>query len=163
MKRILMALPILTILLTGCPGIPKMLTEEESIIQKIVEVPGYTKDQIFERSKMWIAENFKSAKAVLEYENKENGILIGHGNMALPVSDIRSMATLPWRFKFILKEEAKNDKFRVTYSNLIVINGAGNETSRWVPDDYDKVKTILLNMADEIGASIRTQQSNDTW
>lgn len=161
MYRIFLAVFVIFIL-SGCT-IPRPLTEEESTIQKVVEVPGYNKSQIFERSKMWFAENFKTAKSVIEYDNKDEGILIGKGVMALPVSDIRAMSTLPWRFKFTVKEEAKDNRFRLTYTNLVVIDGTGSEQAAWTDDDYSKVKPILLKMADDISTSIQSQTKNDKW
>ena len=41
------------------------ITDEERTIVQVFEAPGYSKDQIFSATKVWIAENFKSAKAVI--------------------------------------------------------------------------------------------------
>jgi hypothetical protein len=161
MYRLFLAVFMISFL-SGC-AIPRPLTEEESIIQKVVDVPGYNKGQIFERSKMWFVENFRSAKSVIEYDNKDEGILIGKCVMELPVSDIRAMSTLPWRFKFTVKEEAKDNRLRLTYTNLIVIDGTGSEQTAWTDDDYSRVKPILSKMAADIAASVQSQTNNEKW
>jgi len=54
----------------GCAGL-QPIADADRTFERIVEAPGYSKKQIFNGTKIWIAENFRSAKAVLEYENKK--------------------------------------------------------------------------------------------
>ncbi|MFE0305554.1 DUF4468 domain-containing protein, partial [Bacillus altitudinis] len=53
-------------------------------ISQVIEVPNKSKDQIFEDSKIWIAQSFKSANNVIQYADKSTGSIIGKGNIQYP-------------------------------------------------------------------------------
>jgi len=74
---------ILLIILVGCAGMQQAPASELEF-QRIVEMPGFSKDKIYNATKIWIAENFGSAKAVIEHDDKEGGTLIGNGNIQYP-------------------------------------------------------------------------------
>ena len=80
---------IIFLFLTGCAGL-QPITDSDRTFERVVEAPGYSKEQIFNGTKIWIAENFKSAKAVLEYENKDTGTIIGNGIISYPCSGLES-------------------------------------------------------------------------
>ena len=61
----------------GCAGM-QPVTEADRTFERIVPAPGHNKDEIYDSVKMWIAENFRSAKAVIEYDNKQAGTIIGN-------------------------------------------------------------------------------------
>jgi hypothetical protein len=113
MKRILI-IAIVGVMLAGC--MPKMTApnSEELQIERIFQVRNLDKDEIFERSKMWMAKNFKSAKSVIEYENKEKGVIIGNGT-----TDIYIKITLPRIVAtFTMQEDIKDGKVRLKIDNV---------------------------------------------
>lgn len=63
------AVVVLVALLAGCAGM-QPVTEADRTFEGSFEAPGATKDQIYNATKVWIAENFRSAKAVIEYDNQ---------------------------------------------------------------------------------------------
>jgi len=75
MKRIAFLL-FIAVLLAGCSSVP--YSEISGPYQKIVEL-GKTKADIFNSSMQWVAQSFKSAKAVIQYSDKESGIINGNG------------------------------------------------------------------------------------
>lgn len=110
------------IALTGCAAM-QPVSEADKTIEQITEAPNFTKDQIFTGSKIWIAENFKSAKAVIEYENKEEGVIIGNGSTSYPCSGMECLqagAATDWKLNFTMRIDAKDNKFRTTFSNLSI-------------------------------------------
>ena len=64
---------LLVLLFVGCA---KALTDTDRTFDCVYEVPEKSKDQIYSSTKIWIAENFRSAKAVIEYDNKEEYTLM---------------------------------------------------------------------------------------
>src|SRR5437867_1266257 len=85
--------------LLGCAGM-QPVEQKDLEFEKIIEVQNYSKDSLYEGVKIWIAQNFKSAKAVLEYENKEQGTIIGNGIIHYPCSGIECMAKSDWTVPF---------------------------------------------------------------
>jgi len=82
---------VLVVMMSGCAGM-QPIQETDRTFDGVFETPGFSKDQIFTSTKIWIAENFRSAKSVIEYENKEEGTLIGKGAIPSPCQRI-SMGT----------------------------------------------------------------------
>jgi hypothetical protein len=105
------------LLLTSCAGL-EPVPESERTFEGVFAAPGFTKDQIFTATRIWIAENFRSAKAVIEYENKEDGTLIGNGVISYPCDGIDCIAKGDWKVPFTMRVDTKDQKFRLTFSNL---------------------------------------------
>lgn len=150
-KLFLGVMLILTMIIgLGCMHIPKYhpVSKEDLVIQKVVNIPGFTKNQIFEQSKIWIAMNFKSAKAVIEYENKEQGTLIGNG-------------ILPnvWSLCFTMKIDIKDEKLKVSFINL----GYAGYHVPIVRVVLDKAKPRLLEIPDRIVLSIIKAADREDW
>ncbi len=73
MKKIII---IIFIMLSSCAsykGSNEFISPEENIIQYIQEFPGKTKDVLFLNTNSWYVEAFNSAKAVMEFGDKEQG------------------------------------------------------------------------------------------
>lgn len=89
-----------------------ILTEEEATITGIIEVPK-DKDTLFRDSNIWMADIFNSAENVVEYLDKEEGIILGKFYLS---SDTLSIGT--FRDKCKLKIEVKENKVRIKVTAL---------------------------------------------
>lgn len=121
-----LALTVAVIALSGCAAM-QPVAETEKTLEIITEAPDFTKDQIFTGSKVWIAENFKSAKSVIEYENKEDGVIIGNGSTSYPCTGMECLqagAATDWKLNFTMRIDAKDNKFRTTFTNLSIYKPA---------------------------------------
>lgn len=117
MTLIRLLITSLTILIiSGCMAAAPV-AKKDQIIQYVIELPGKSKPDIFEQSKQWIAQTFKSAKAVIEYENKEEGIIIGNGSINRPTSGVY-LGSGGHLIAFNMKEEIKEQKARISFENL---------------------------------------------
>jgi len=112
MRRILIV-AIAGIMLAACATYGKV-NPADLQSEKIFQVPNLSKDEIFERSKMWIARNFKSAKAVIEYENKEKGTIIGNGAVSTSIN----MGLSPITATFTMQEDIKSGRVRLKIDNV---------------------------------------------
>jgi hypothetical protein len=153
------------------------LTEEEATIVQVYEAPGYTKDQIYDSTKMWIAQKFKSAKAVTEYDNKEEGILIGNG--IIPYTCAKGFAggmecamKSDWTVPFTMKVEAKDGKFRLTFTNIHLawpaayrsgISTPAHDGPVWQRKELEKIRPRLLEFGNDINASMGKLKASDDW
>lgn len=101
------------------------ISEDQKTIEFVLDVPGHNKDAIFSASKAWIAENFNSAKAITEDTDKDAARIIGNANIKYPRSsgfDCLSLARENDLLGFTLRIDAKDNKFKTTYSNLKIIS-----------------------------------------
>ncbi len=168
LKKLLIGIATVAMLFVGCAGQGNIKPDAE--LQKIVEVPGFTKQQIHQQAKIWIAENFRSAKSVIEYDNPEDGVLIGNGRTAVPKMWYFSMGQgADDSTCFTMRIDSKDGKFRVTFFNIVLDIGpsygmykspGGERPIRQA--EFEKMKPILLNYADRIKDSI-IKHTEDKW
>lgn len=103
-------------LLSGCAATMR-ISPEDAVYQKIIELPNQSKSAIYEKSRQWFAERFKSARSIIEYENKDEGAIIGNSAMPRPVSvvHIGGGSTI----SYTMKEEIKDNRVRLTFNNFV--------------------------------------------
>jgi uncharacterized protein YceK len=145
-------------LFSGCASTRALSTSEKQI-QKIVEVKGASKNQLFDKSKMWFASTFKSANAVIQYENKENGTIMGNGNITT------SITTVLWRLKFSIATEVKDEKARITITGTSV--SAADRDNEWPvsPWYWDSFKNELESLSTEYELFLKdkTESQPGNW
>lgn len=49
----------------------------------VVQIDSLNKDQLYLQAKKWFVNTYKSAKAVIQMDDKENGLIIGKGTFVL--------------------------------------------------------------------------------
>jgi hypothetical protein len=156
MRRVIWAL-LVSVVLSGCSGFHAM-SPDEMQIQKVVEVPNTPKDVLFDKSRMWYAAAFRSATAVIQYENKENGTIMGNG----VVSDLIMMT--PCDMRFSVATEVKDNKARITATGLSInLNHKGEQpVNRRMWDNFkDRIEEIMTGYEQYIkGQSINSKSDN---
>lgn len=164
-----------SILLLGASGLaeakrPTPVADGERTVVQVFDAAGHTRDEIFSASKMWIAENFRSAKAVVEYEDRGEGTIVGNGVIAYPCTGgfacrIRADA---WSVGFTMKVESKDDRFRLTFTNVVLklpssaYGPAHDEPVEW-KEDMDNIRAKLLEFGPQIVAQLSEAQTSSDW
>jgi hypothetical protein len=165
------AVVVMVALFAGCAGM-RPVAETDRTFEGIFEAPGATKDQIYSATKMWIAENFRSAKAVIEYDNKDDGTLIGNGIIPYSCSGMGCLGRSKSRVPFTMRVDADEGRFRLTFSNLrltwpmsYLAWGAlpPHDGPLTTQGDYDTVKPILLAFGPSIADAIRQGKVKKDW
>jgi hypothetical protein len=156
---------ILFILLTFLAVSGAFAAYYEAPFEKIFEAPGNSKDQIFDGSKVWIAEKFRSAKAVLEYENKEAGTIIGNGMIPYPCSGWKCMGASGWKVMFTMRVDIKDQRFRLTFSNFRVLGSVPGPNGEPIGTEssYNNVMNVLIAYGDEMLSSFARDKKKDDW
>ncbi len=171
MRTIVTAL-FLALAMTGC-AYTQTLPPAELVVQKVVEVPGVSKERIFEKSKVWFARTFRqsmsgwveqnSRRTVIQYENQESGVMIANGAILYPHDGFTSESyKTGWEVRFTLEVEAKDGKARVTFNRLtmfvpsIICGYYSLRTSSYerplYAEEFEKAKPPFLDLADQFGA-----------
>lgn len=155
------------LLVSGCAGM-EPVSEADNTITQVYDATGIRKDQMFDLTKIWIAENFRSAKSVIEYENKSDGMVIGNGVIPYPCSGLGCAGRGDWTVPFTMKVEMKDDKFRLTFLNIrmkwpaLQYRGAYDGPVR-VKAEMDEIKPKLLNLGDQLAESMRKNTIKTNW
>lgn len=103
--------------LAGCTGL-QHVPADQRVVSKVFETPGTGKAALHNGAKVWLSETFRSAKAVLEYDNPEDGTLIGNGNVRWPCDGLECVAKGEWRLHATMRIDVKDNRFKLTLSNL---------------------------------------------
>lgn len=87
--------------------------------EKVYEVPNFTQAKLYDGVRQWFAISYGSANAVIQYEDKAVGTIIGKGNMKYPCSTgFECMAAPDARIEFTSRIDTKDGKIRVTYDSI---------------------------------------------
>jgi hypothetical protein len=156
----------------GCAGM-QQAPESELTIQQVYEVPGSPQDKIYNEAKIWVAENFRSAKAVIEHDDAKSGTLIGNGNMKYPCSGLDCVAKNDWKVHFTMRMDTKDNRFRLTFSNLMLSWPSsynttfgyqkGQEVRVWQQGDVNIIRPELLQIGNNIAAAVKNSAGKSTW
>ena len=172
MKELLL-ISFLSFSLAGCmtPLTPTQQGMPE--ISKVVEIPNKSKDKIFEESKIWIAQSFKSANNVIQYADKETGSIVGKGNIQYPCDGFMDCSAFGNdKVNFTIKIDTKDNKARVvisdvTRTSLTYVKGGMNNIGREVPilimEHQQKITTKLNDVVEQYKIAITSDISSNNW
>ena len=150
----------LLIVLSGCQTL-EPIPSEDNTYSIIYEYPGVSQDDLFTSANDWLVTQFREADSVIEYTDKEAGIITGKCNADVPLGGF-----VPVNIEFKLTINVKDDKARIKLDNMQK-NSKGNAIYEAVTvfsrSDYDK----FAIWADEsLGSSFNEYVSSgahDTW
>jgi hypothetical protein len=171
MLRNFIATFAITVALFGCAS-AQPISEADRTFDRVVDAPGYTQDQIYNFTKIWIAQNFKSAKSVIELDSKEDGIIIGNGIINYPCTGMDCMVKSDWRVPFTMRVDIKNEKFRVSFLNIRLSWPSSYSSGMAIPaydgpvntqGHMDEIKPALLKFGDELLASMGATGNSNDW
>ena len=167
MKKVILIAGLMFLIISGCAGV-RPAAVADFTIERVVEAQGFSKEQIFDGTKIWIAENFRSAKAVLEYESKDTGSIIGNGIIPYPCSGFECIGTDGWNVPFTMRVDIKDQRFRLTFSNIrLSWPPAPGRTSYDGPVGtqraVDAIRPVLLRFGDQLLAALGKEKGKGNW
>ena len=176
MKKLLLAGVLgLGLVLGGCATTPQSPSEPVKF-EKIYPMGELKQAQVYDGARQWFATAFRSANAVIQYEDKATGSIIGKGNMQYRCAGFTDCMTMTGadRVDFTVRVDTKDGRMRVSYDNLThykpaqVISGVRYaETNRPITVNYPSAKVIvdeLNKSSDAMAEKIKTQQKvNADW
>jgi len=78
---------------------------------KVVQAPGVTKDELYARGKAWFATISKSARDVIQTDDKNAGILVGKGSQTVFVPTMLGMSVAT-KLLFTAKLAVKDGRYK---------------------------------------------------
>lgn len=157
-----LAASVMTIL-SSCATGPK-LAPEQRVASFVIEHPGLLKNDAYVRSSSWIAKTFRSAKAVIQVQDKDSGKTVGRG-YARCDSVRQALDVNHYQVGFTLDITNKDQKSRLMFEDVAIfletdmspamVNIADS-------DDMTKVKNECLSpMANELRAALTSKSKDD--
>ncbi len=158
MKKKLSKLIILLVVFS-CISL-SLFAKEPLSYQKVIELPGLSKQEIYDSSNQTLAIMFENSKFAIQYQNFEKGTIIAncHDNIKF------NFMVLPTDFKMTIN--IKDEKIRVTFSEIATTATVGRSsstayiTNEKALNDFkkegDKIITSLIN-------GIKNKSSDEDW
>lgn len=83
---------------------------------QIIDCGDQTKEQLYVKLNYWFASTFNSANSVIQYNDKDAGVIVGKGYMSQIAAHAGGMNTYVVNISPIIKVDIKDGKVRVTYT-----------------------------------------------
>ena len=93
----------------------------------INEVRGTKTDTLFERAKSWIVDSFKSAKTVIDYEDRASGTLVAKPVISVPVKPRGLLGISQEIYKVAIDIRVKEGRYRC---ELQILEGVPSDAER---------------------------------
>jgi hypothetical protein len=149
---ITLSLACIGLFLAGCMTMPAPADQSDYAgFEYVTNVEGLKKDALYEGVKLWVAENFRSAKQVLDFENKDQGIIICNGVIPNIVLDT-GMIKMPQQAAFKMKVEVKDDKMRLSFTQYQII---GRTNDSLFKDEVAQIRAQLSKFGDSIAIYLK--------
>ena len=94
---------------------------------QVVNCPGQTKDQLYQKMHYWFSASFNDANHVIQMDDKDAGTIIGVGLVSNIASHVGGINRYDVSIRPIIKVDIKDNKIRITYTvqNYDVLKSAG--------------------------------------
>lgn len=161
MKKLFTTICAIAALITGCAGMQEA-PKEQLTFSQVYELPGHTSAQIYDGVRIWISENFRSGKSVIDHADKESGIIIGNASMNYPCNGLDCVGREGHMAHYTMRSDIKDGKMKLTFSNLEVSSQAGRYPV-WMQGQLDAIKPILLSHGEKIKESITADTQKSEW
>lgn len=148
---------IMIVLLFGCYNVPQIKKTEE--LQYVYQIPNCSKNDIFDKANVWIAESFGSYKSVVEMKDRDTGIIVLNGLID------HNLGLGSWiHCRYTMTIDIKDNKIRITFRNIRLRWKDGFERLPYETEyEQDKVrlKSISISLYDALSSKII--KKTDEW
>ena len=128
-------------------------------MQYVYELPNFSKNDIFDKANVWIAESFGSYKAVVEMIDKDTGIIVLNG-----LTD-HNLGLGSWiQCRYTMTIDIKDNKIRITFRNVRLRWKDGFERVPYETEyvqNKERLKNISISLYDAL--SSKNKKKTDDW
>jgi len=154
---------IFMVLITwGCANTPppEPATPDDLIIRRVSVVPGFSKKQLFDTSKLWIAQTFSNSIDIIQYANSSKGIIIG--KTFIPHERPNKFApSNHYECRFTIIIETKDQKIRTTFKDMYLMAAFGPQII--LKSDMEVIRPKLENAVNALISSFSAIGQEENW
>ena len=145
----------LVLLLVSCATVKTSDVKGKTVV---VEMPGASKDELFVKASTWMVEAFNSSKSVVQYSDKEAGVIKGKYIISF------TQGLLDAECESVITIECKDEKCRIVISDpygFIATDGRyTDKVTKIMESEYEKIQAGIMDLCSSFEASIL--KDNDT-
>ena len=106
-------------------GLNIPVKDSKIVYEGVIEIPNKPKSELYSNAQKWFIDMFKSSKDVIQNQDKDQGQIVGKGNMT---TSIKGRMGIPWNFvnKMTIQVDCKDNKYRYRIYDIITSLPGGN-------------------------------------
>ncbi|MFP4307984.1 MAG: DUF4468 domain-containing protein [Desulfococcaceae bacterium] len=153
---------VLAAMALGCAGEPppKPAPADSLTIQEVLQIPGFSADELFEGAKIWVADSFSHSLDVIRYANRREKMVVGKTKMP-HFRDGPFGSTQRLELRFTVMVETKNERLRYTFTDMRLMAAYGTETV--LETDMETIRPKLDAAAAALAASFKRTEEKEDW
>jgi hypothetical protein len=87
---------------------------------EIIRPAALPKDPLFTQTVLWIAESFRSAKDVIQLQDKELGTIVANGAFDMNIGALSFMPAVNVPVSYKVRIDMRDNRYRMTFSDVRV-------------------------------------------
>lgn len=179
MKHILYTLLILAIspLAFAQQTIPVDEETKLAYYKEVVEVPGATRAELYDRGLAWINKFFPNPNGVIQSKNPETGEIVGKAQFKLKLVDKKGVETFEGMVAYTFTMSFKDGKFKYEITRIHWVQASYYDVSKWndtkdphyksesYPAFIQQTNSYFDNMKAELKKAVKTApvKKKDDW
>ncbi len=92
--------------------------------QEVVDIPDTKADELYNRSKLWFVDFFRSSEHVIEMDSQDLGVIVGNGLTSIYQEPLG--IEVETKVHFTVKIETKENRARYTLTNFAMTNSTND-------------------------------------
>jgi len=134
---------------------------KQALVKEVLEVPGTTKTELYDRAIAWINKFYPNPTGVIQSKNAETGEIIGKAQFKLLGKDKKGVETYDGLVGYTITFSFKDGKFKYEISRIHWKQASYFDISKWMDKkdvDYNEVKyQYYLEQANTYFNSLKTE------
>lgn len=110
----------LVLLISGC-AVYKPVPMEPASIGKDIDLPGMTKDEIYDESREWIVRHLYSKRHIIEVADKNAGLIVANGFIGYPAEgNLEEIDKIQYTISFTMQANIRDRGMTVLFRDLLI-------------------------------------------
>jgi hypothetical protein len=120
--------------------IPVDAETKQALIMEVVDVPGATKAELYDRAMSWITKFYPNPTGMVQSKNPETGEIIGKAQFRISSKDKKGVESFDGMVAYTLTLSFKDGKFKYEISRIHWKQASYYDVSKWMDtkDQYYK-------------------------
>lgn len=130
MRKALVLMMVMVAVLFGACATGDTPNPEDMRVERILTFEDMEQDDLFDLANRWFVHSFGSAQAVIDYQDKERGIVMGKYTYRTSVMGPLAMSTID-RVQCTIQVEVRDGRARIQIMDPSIHLSSGSATNLW--------------------------------
>jgi len=105
--------------MAGCTS-PQVMQAWDFPIRNSFEIEGLSKERIFDLTRLWFERHLYSSGSIIEYANREEGVIVANGDIDYPASGREEMERIQYTISFRVRADVSPGRLDLVFADLLI-------------------------------------------